>query len=106
MELDRSAVGGCGLIVVILVVVLVGVVLVPGLLSGLHDSKTDQVMAEATLTRAREQLEQTRAVNFENKFILWTAYLDQNGDGALLVLAVVVGALALAGGYWLGARRG
>ena len=102
--LDMSGIGGCALIVLILAGLFLGGVMIPNALGNLADGQAQRELAEAALTRAETARDAQAAVDFRRDMMLWTVALKSAGDGALVVVAT--GLAALAGGYLVGMSRG
>lgn len=109
MELDVE--GGClrlvGMILAVLLIIaaVVGVVLLTKELQG--NSATERDYARAAVIRAQEGLEETRARNFEQRFILWNTamamWLGFDLGGLLLVIMAAVAAFL--GGAWFASQK-
>jgi len=91
-------------LVVGLVGVLVAVVgLVPASLSTIEDSRAERERARAERIDAQARADHLDAEDFQRSFMLWSTMLQVNkGDGVLLL---VVGLVALAGGFAWGRAK-
>ena len=111
MEVDKGA-AGCFVGLMVLGVVVFAAILIAtnvgGLMDGANRSEAARLQAQADLTRAQRDVDREHNEHTETMFMLWTASLAAftGGQGLLDVLGLMlIGALALAGGYALGVRR-
>lgn len=111
MEVDKGA-AGCFVGLMVIGVVVLGAVLIATNVGGFMDnanrSEAARLQAQADLTRAQRDMDREHNEHTETMFMLWTASLAAftGGQGLLDLLGLVlIGVLALAGGYALGVRR-
>ena len=110
---DNMPLGCLGSFVLILMLLIVAAAVVLPAVQNLQDSAADAAQARAYEIRAQADLEYTREVAWEQRFMTWTAYLEHSGSGGN-GLAVVLGAVlgmvtavpVIVGLGWLARRRG
>jgi hypothetical protein len=100
--LDGAA-GGCALIALMLLALVLAVVVIPQSLGSLKTAEAQRDLARAELERAQTERDAQAAVDFRRDLMVWSIGLKSAGDGALVVVAT--GAAALLGGYMVGMNR-
>lgn len=88
---------GCFAFAAVILVVIIVLVLAGGLIwSNIQDSAAQAAQARASEIRAQADLEYTRATVWEQRFMLWTSYLEhksEDGQTLLVLVSAIAGAL-------------
>jgi predicted PurR-regulated permease PerM len=95
--LDGAGCVGGIVLVLVLAIVVAGLVLVPGAIEGMDQAAAERTQARANEIHAQADLEYTRSTAWQERFILWTSYLEhETGGTGGVVLGGVGGAVAAA----------
>lgn len=97
MDMGDTMAGCLGVVAAFLVVLVIVALAGGAIWNAIQESAADAAQARANEIRAQADLEQVRSNAWQERFMLWTSYLEhksEDGQTLLVLVSAVAGALA------------